>query len=142
MKWEEISKLFIQYYDVNNDRLIIKLDQHKIPQLSITKKSNRKRYNDFEIHFTDKNVKLSSREMNATDLLIQFIKLVGIEQVKALQLKTINGRDLITETNDSGKKRHQINGNYIFTKTGTPDKINIIRRIINELKIKAQIIDI
>ena len=141
-KWEEITKLFKQFYDVNYDRLNIKLDQHKIPQLTISKKKTREKTNDFEIHFIDRNITLSSKEMNASDILKRFIQLVDIEKVKALNLITVNGRDLITDTNELGENRHQLDGKYLFIKTGTHEKINTIRMIINGLNINAQIIDL
>ena len=138
-KWEQIKEIFRKDFDVNNERIILKLDKEKIPQLSFEEKKKRKKSPDFIIQINGET--LSSKHMNADDILLEFIRIANVDRVEKLNLKTVKGYKLIISKKDV-PNRKEIEGKYVFTKSGTPHKVNLIRKINNLLSLGAEIIDI
>jgi len=134
-RWQEIQKLWQENFDVNNERIIIKLNKN-IPKLSREKKKKRVKSQDFEIRFSDKcgNQVLSTKDSNASELLRRFVSIVGPERVKSSNVLTKAGNNLVMSI-AQGKFE-------IFTKTANSEKRDAIRQIISDLEIDAEIVDL
>jgi hypothetical protein len=138
-KWEQIKDIYRKDLDVENIRIILKLDKEKIPQLSFEEKKKRKKSPDFIIHINGKT--FSSKQMNADDILLEFIRIAKVDRVEKLNLLTVKGYKLVI-CQKGAPNRKEIEGKYVFTKSGTPHKVNLIRKINNSLSLGAEIIDI
>ena len=137
--WGLIQNIYIKHYDVLNDRIRIRLDKKHIPQLYLEKKRSRVKTDDFAIHLKKDNRLLSTKNMGADDVLLSFIKIVGIDKIQQLGLKATGNEKLISDENDN--RRKLLDGKYVFVKTSTPEKVNTIRKIIQRLLIEGEIID-
>ena len=138
-KWEQIRDIFRKDFDVDNDRIILKLDKERIPQLSFEEKKKRKKSPDFMLRINGRT--FSSKQMNADDILLEFIRIAKVEKVEKLNLQTVKGYKLVI-SQKGAPNRKEIEGKYVFTKSGTPHKVNLIRKINNSLDLGAEIIDI
>lgn len=137
LRWTEIQELWRNHFDIDNERMKLKLVRN-VPQLSYGEKPKRVNSHDFEVRFSSEynNCVLSTKKSNASDLLRQFIDIVGAENVKTLNVPTVGGGNLIVEITKGVKKYS------VFTKTSNSEKKDSIRQIIQALKIKAEIIDL
>ena len=137
--WESIKTIFSKNYDVNNERLVLRLDTNNIPQIYFELKRKRAKTDEFAVHIKKEGIVLSTKEMNADDILLKFIKIVGVEDVQGLGLKTIRNTALISDNSDNDSRRKPIGDKYVYVKTSTSDKINVIWKIINRLPYDAEI---
>lgn len=140
--WGSIKEVFIENFDVLNDRIVLRLDNKNIPQIYLEKKRIRVRKDDFAIKLNDLNKELSTKDMGADEILLHFIKYIGIDKVQNLNLKATGDEDLISNNEDFYNRRKILDGKYVFVKTPNTEKINVIRKIIKEIPVNAEIIDL
>lgn len=136
-KWAEIQFLWNNYFDIKNERIKVTL-KNDIPEIELVRKPKREKSQGFEIRFHDDHdsIVLSTKRINASELLRQFIKIVDIEKIKSLNVPTVAGKNMILDiANDPSNIP-------VFTKTSNAEKKDAIRQIIQALNIKAEIIDI
>lgn len=138
--WKLIQEIFVENYNVKNDRIILRLDKKHIPQLYLETKQSRKKTDNFTINIKGQNP-LSSRKMGAEKVFLAFIHFCNVNKVQDLKLKTTGQEDIISNQDDSNGRRRFLDGKYVFVKTPTPDKVNTIRKIIQQLSIEGEIID-
>ena len=134
--WEQIKDIFRKNFNVDNDRIILKLDKEKLPQLSIEEKRKRKKSPDFILSINDKQ--FSSKQMNADDILLEVIRIAKVEEVEKLDLRTVKDYKLITRQKDT-PNRKELEGKYVYIKTGTPHKLNLITKIDKALGLGIKI---
>ena len=79
--------------------------------------------------------------MGAEKVFLDFIQFCDVKKVQDLKLKTTGQEDIISNQDDSNGRRKFLDGKYVFVKTPTPDKVNTIRKIIQQLSIEGEIID-
>ena len=139
LKWSEIQALWKDNFDIKNERIKLSLKMN-LPVIEYGNKARRKKSQGFEVRFRGrdrgKDIVLSTKDMNASELLRRFIKNVGIESIKSLNVRTTSGRNMILDI-ANGQSDYSV-----FTKTPNSEKKDAIRQIIQELKINAEIIDI
>lgn len=139
--WKLIQEIFVENYNVKNDRIILRLDKKHIPQLYLETKQSRKKTDNFTINIKGQNP-LSSRKMGAEKVFLAFIQFCDVKKVQDLKLKTTGQEDIISNQDDSnGRRRKFLDGKYVFVKTSTSEKVNTIRKIIQQLSIEGEIID-
>jgi hypothetical protein len=126
--WEQIRDIFRKNFNVDNDRIILKLDKEKLPHLSIEEKKKRKKSPDFILSINGKH--FSSKQMNADDILLEVIRIAKVEEVEKLDLRTVKDYKLVTSQKGT-PNRKELEGKYVYIKSGTPHKLNLIR-IIND----------
>lgn len=138
-KWEQIRNIFRKNFNVENDRMILKLDKEMIPLLSFEEKKKRKKSPDFILNINGRT--FSSKQMNADDILLEVIRIAKVEKVEKLNLRTVKGYKLVTNKKGA-PNRKELGGKYVYIKSGTPHKLNLIRIINNALNLGVEIIDI
>ena len=136
-KWKEIQVLWKDNFDIKNQRIKVTLKKN-IPQIEPVNKAKRVKSQGFEIHFSEdhSNIVLSTKQMNASDLLRKFIEIVDVEKIRSLNVLTAAGKNLVVDIANDHRKIP------VFTKTSNAEKKDAIRQIIQALNIKAKIIDI
>ncbi len=130
--WGRIQELFINEFDIKTERLELKLDKNNIPQLYFKNKGSRTQTSDFEVRYTDEKGNLyilSTKEYSGSEIIRRFIKIVGEDNVRELEILTAHGDNIVGE-------------NDIFTKTANSEKKDTLRQIISKLSLNAQIIDL
>lgn len=140
MKWEQIVDWFQGKYDPKKKRLKVRQDKSNKPYLLIIDKPIRKRTPGILIKF-DKDKELSTKEMTGADLLIAFIKEVGVDEIQKLGIRERKGHFLISDTDDGITEMAPklVDGKYVITKTGNKEKYAHIKEIIDKLKLKVEV---
>lgn len=137
-KWGQILELFRKNYDIKAKRIKLNLGKDYLPKLSITDKPYRLQGAQIVVEFEDKTI-LSTSELSAADLLVQFIEKVGVNEVQELGLTDRKHRPLVSDSiagiENMGPRI--IEGKYVITKTGNKEKLGQIREIIDKLKVSA-----
>lgn len=139
-KWEQIIDLFQKNYDIESKRLKLRLGKDNLPKLLIVDKPQRLQGAQIVVEFEDKTI-LSTSEFSAADILVRFIKKVGVDEVQRLGITDRKHRPLVSDSiigiEHMGAK--EIDGKYIITKTGNKEKLDVIREIIDKLKYPAEV---
>ena len=76
--------------------------------------------------------------MDGDEILLNFIKRVGIGDVERLGIKAVGNDMLISDHDDNTGRWKPLDGKYVFVKTETPSKTDNIKRIISELEVDAE----
>lgn len=137
-KWEQILDLFLKNYDIKVKRFKLKLGKDNLPKLSITDKPHRFQGAQIVVEFEDKTI-LSTSELSGADVFVRFIKKVGVDEVQGLGITDRKHRLLVSDSiigiEHMGPK--EIDGKFVITKTGNKEKLDVIREIIDKLKVPA-----
>lgn len=137
-KWEQILDLFRRSYDIKAKRFKLKLGKDNLPKLLITDKPQRLQGARIVVEFEDKTI-LSTSDLSAADVFVRFIEKVGVNEVQRLGITDRKHRPLVSDSiigiENMGPK--EIDGKYVITKTGNKEKLDVIREIIDKLKVPA-----
>ena len=137
-KWEQIIDLFRKNYDIESKRLKLVIGKDDLPRLSIIDKPHRLRGAQIVVEFED-GTKLSTPELSGADLLVRFIEKVGVNDVCALKITDRKHHPLVPDSiiGIEHMEPKEIDGRYVITKTGNKEKLDVIREIIDKLKVQA-----
>lgn len=137
-KWGQILELFQKNYDIKTKRIKLNLGKDYLPKLSITDKPYRLQGAQIVVEFEDKTI-LSTSELSGADVFVRFIEKVGVSEIQELGITDRKHRPLVSDSiigiEHMGPK--EIDGKYVITKTGNKEKLDVIREIIDKLKVPA-----
>jgi len=138
-KFKEIVEIFQKNYSTEKYKIKTKADKCKLYCIEVVKKEKKNTSFPFVVRYQNdgKEIVLRSGKRNGAKVLVNFIKMVGIEKVYRLRIKAKRSVVLISDTLEGNEKNRPIlvENKYIFTKSENDEKFRQIEEIINGLKI-------
>ena len=122
---------------IKNNYSSFSTDQVRIPRPVET---NRRPKKFLRVEFPDGTV---IKENTAVSTFIKTIEKIGVQEVKSLNLKRGRG-DLITSHPLETQAYHQIDNDYVYTVSSTPEKAKQLETISSllDLRLKIDVIEI
>ena len=138
-KWKEIINLFIKGFDSEKYKIETKEDKQELYKLEIVKRGKKRTSSPFIIHYKEKNIHLVSGRRKGAKILVQFISMVGVDDVYKLNIKAKRSGVLISKSIEGNENNCPVlvDDKYIFTKSENEEKIWQIETIIKKLNIDA-----
>lgn len=140
-KWNELVKLFYQYYIPGKYRLEV-IDSGSLqPRIRVIPRGTKTKPNRFVVTWREKNLVLDSEERKGASVLGMVVKLAGVDRVQKLNISARGGNNLVCDS-ILGIEKHlpkEVDGKFVITKSENTDKFNQIKEIIQRLNINAEI---
>lgn len=138
-KFEEIIRIFQQNYSTDEYKIQTKADKSKLYDIEVVRKGTKNTSFPFVVRYQNdgKEIVLRSGRRNGAKVLVDFIKLVKIEKVYPLGIKSKRSGVLISDKLNGNEKNNPklVDNKFIFTKSENDEKIRQIEEIIKKLKI-------
>lgn len=137
-KWMEIENIYKNSFDVEKYKIEIKVEDGSY-KIDVVEKNKRRTSTQFVIKYVDqgKEKVMPSGKRNGAKALVDFITLVGVDKVFALNVKAKRKGLLISESVKENEKKNfrLVDNKYIFIKSENDEKIRQIKDIIDGLQI-------
>ena len=137
-KWMEIENIYKNSFDVEKYKIKIIVEDGSY-KIDVVEKDKRRTSTQFVIKYVDqgKEIVMRSEKRNGANALVDFITLVGVDKVFALNVKAKREGLLISESVKENEKKNfrLVDNKYIFIKSENDEKIRQIKDIIDGLQI-------
>lgn len=137
-KWMEIENIYKNSFDVEKYKIKIIVEDGSY-KIDVVEKDKRRTSTQFVIKYVDqgKEIVMRSEKRNGANALVDFITLVGVDKVFALNVKAKREGLLISESVKENEKKNfrYVDNKYIFIKSENDEKIRQIKDIIDGLQI-------
>ena len=137
-KWMEIENIYKNSFDVEKYKIKIIVEDGSY-KIDVVEKDKRRTSTQFVIKYVDqgKEIVMRSEKRNGANALVDFITLVGVDKVFALNVKAKREGLIISESVKENEKKNfrYVDNKYIFIKSENDEKIRQIKDIIDGLQI-------